>query len=146
MTYKLRLYGFGICFVIGVVVSCWSTIFFFMLIHGDPAPFAINYTVGNIIALSSTFFLVGPVYQLKRMTSPTRWVAALVYVLAMAATLFCALALPHVAKLPSGVNGALILVCMVVQFLAMFWYCLSFIPYGRRMFKACCMNALGDNV
>ena len=104
---------------------------------------AINYTLGNIIALGSTAFLVGPARQLKRMTHPTRWGAALVYVLAIAATLVCALVLPHVApKMPTSMDGALVIACIVVQFLAMFWYGLSYIPYGRRMLRACCVSAM----
>ena len=45
-------------------------------------------TVGNMLELSSTAFLMGPRTQLKRMTSPTRFGAAIVYVGAMIATLF----------------------------------------------------------
>lgn len=45
-------------------------------------------------------------------------------VCAMAATLVCALAL-H--------NPMLVLVCILVQFGAMAWYILSYIPFGRRM-------------
>ena len=146
MTYKQRLYGFAICFGIGVLVSSCSMIFFMELLHGRPTKFAVNYTLGNIIALASTFFLVGPVYQLKRMTSPTRWITALVYVCAMGATLFCALGLHRVApNLNEGVEGALTLACIIVQFLAMFWYCLSYIPFGRRMCKACCESAMADS-
>lgn len=76
------------------------------------------------------------------MTSPTRWGAALVYVCAMASTLICALILPRVTHLPMGFLSIVIIVCLVIQFLAMFWYALSYIPYGRRMFKACCVSAL----
>ena len=82
-----------------------------------------------------TGFIVGPRRQLKYMTSPTRWGAALVFVLAMAATLVSALVVKE---------AILVLACIVVQFLAMFWYALSYIPYGRRMFKACCASAMSD--
>ena len=99
-------------------------------------------TFGNLVALASTGFLVGPKTQLKRMASPTRWGAALVYVCAMASTLICALILPRVTHLPMGLLSIFIIVCLVIQFLAMFWYALSYIPYGRRMFKACCVSAL----
>ena len=142
MTYKQRL---RLCHLLWHRRSRLQLLhdFFMELLHGRPTKFAVSYTLGNIIALASTFFLVGPVYQLKRMTSPTRWITALVYVCAMGATLFCALGLHRVApNLNEGVEGALTLACIIVQFLAMFWYCLSYIPYGRRMFKACCMNAM----
>ena len=144
MTFRQRCYGFGICFVIGCLLSFGSLIFFRQLLAGHPTPFAVNYTLGNVIALSSTMFLVGPKTQLKRMSSTTRWGAALVYLCAMAATLICALMLPAITNLPQNLIAALVIVCLVVQFLAMFWYALSYIPYGRRMFKACCASVLEE--
>ena len=79
------------------------------------------------------------------MTNPSRFGAFVVFVLAMAATLFCALGLPHVAPhLSESVKVALVLGCIIVQCLAFFWYCLSYIPYGRRMCKACCVSALAE--
>ena len=144
MSFRHRCYGFGICFFLGCLLSFGSIIFFRQLLAGHPAPFAVNYTAGNLIALSSTMFLVGPKTQLKRMSSPTRWGAALVYVCAMAATLVCALVLPSITKLPENVLAVLIIVCIVVQFFAMFWYALSYIPYGRRMFRACCVSVMED--
>ena len=29
------------------------------------------------------------------------------------------------------------LLCMLLQFCALFWYCLSYIPWGRRLFTRC---------
>uniref|UniRef100_A0A4W6G5Y6 Vesicle transport protein n=1 Tax=Lates calcarifer TaxID=8187 RepID=A0A4W6G5Y6_LATCA len=40
--------------------------------------FAIFYTLGNIAALASTCFLMGPLKQLKRMFEPTRLIATIV--------------------------------------------------------------------
>ncbi|MEE6520765.1 hypothetical protein FKM82_018709, partial [Ascaphus truei] len=40
--------------------------------------FAVFYTLGNIAALSSTCFLMGPVKQLKKMFEPTRLIATIV--------------------------------------------------------------------
>lgn len=128
MTFKQRCYGFGICFLVGCLLSFGSVIYFHQLIHGNPTPFAVNYTLGNIIALCSTCFLMGPKTQLKRMASPTRWLCALVYVCAMIATLVCALLLHSITNLSPGVLAALVLGCLVVQFVAMFWYALSYIP------------------
>ena len=169
LTFRQRVYGFGICFGIGCLISLASMTHFHMLLAGKPAPFAVTYTIGNIVELSararkhnlaplpfrghhsrrgvcalagSTMFLVGPKWQLKRMTSPTRWLCALVYVGAMAATLVSALLLPGLTHWPSNVIAIIVVACIVVQFLAMFWYALSYIPYGRRMFRACCVSAI----
>ena len=146
MTFKQRLYAFGTCFVAGLLLSLSSMFAWTDLMLGHPTKFAVRLSVGNVLSLLGTSFIVGPRRQLKYMTSPTRWGAALVYLLAMAATLVCALVLPSaVPKMPHSVEGALIIACIVVQFLAMFWYALSYIPYGRRMVRACCVSALeGD--
>ena len=144
LTYQQRLWGFGICFGVGCLISLSSVLFFRKLLAGNPVPFALNYTVGNLIGLASTAFFVGPARQCKRMSHPTRAGAALIFVLAMVSTLVCALLLPVVTKLPTSVITLLVLVSIVIQFLAFFWYCLSYIPYGRRVFKACCASALSD--
>jgi hypothetical protein len=186
LTFRQRVYGFAICFCLGAALSFLSMMFFRQLLAGDPGPFAVNYTMGNMLALGSTLFLVGPRTQLKRMSSPTRGVTALVFILAMVGTLFCALILPQLAPTllppPKGRGGPLlailIIVCISVQFCAGFWcacarapalcaptqptehelgltnsfrkptlhvsrahrYALSYIPYGRRMFRVCCEN------
>ncbi|VDM16901.1 unnamed protein product [Hydatigera taeniaeformis] len=58
----------------------------------------------------STFFLVGPVKQCKRMFAESRIVAALLF-------------LYH--------KAALCLLFSILQFIALTWYSLSFIPYAR---------------
>ena len=71
------------------------------------------------------------------MSSPTRRITAAVYLLAMALTLVCALVIK---------NALLTLVAIIVQFLAMLWYVMSFIPFARRIAKSCMksMCALDD--
>jgi len=144
LTFKQRLWGFGICFGIGCIISLGSMLFFKRLLHGEPAPFAINYTLGNIISIGSTGFLVGPKRQLKRMSHPTRAATACIFVSSAIATLVCALVLPSATDLPSNLLGMIILVCIIVQFCAFFWYCLSYIPYGRSMCKACCAKITAE--
>ena len=116
-----------------VILSVFN---FSKLIGGNPVPFALQYTFGNILSICGTMFLVGPKRQLRNMTSATRWIAALVYVSAMAVTLVAC----FVIKGNGG--GIIVLACVIVQFCAMFWYALSYIPYGRRMFRACCVSAI----
>ncbi|KAF9203373.1 hypothetical protein BGZ59_001676, partial [Podila verticillata] len=57
-----RLYGFGICFVVGFLISILSTL---ALISGQLTTFAVFFTLGNIISLFSTSFLIGPGKQIK---------------------------------------------------------------------------------
>jgi len=135
LSFKQRLYGFLICFTIGLVITI-SSMFsysFTRLLTGDPEPFAIRYTTGNIISLVSTSFIVGPARQLKQMTAPSRWLTALVYVGAIGMTLVSALVL-H--------SASLVLACITVQGLAMMWYMLSYIPFARRAVRSCFKSAV----
>jgi len=134
LTFKQRLYGFCICFCIGCVISLTSMLSFSKMIAGNPAPFAIKYSLGNIIALGSTVFLMGPKTQLKRMSHPTRYIAAIVYLVAIAATLTFCFTPPH--------SATLVIICIVIQSCALFWYCLSYIPYGRRIVYSCCKQSI----
>lgn len=62
-----------------------------------------------------------------------RWIATTIYLVAMGMTLFMAIQVGDV--LP-------VLMCMIVQFFAMLWYSLSYIPFARNavksVLKTCC--------
>jgi len=118
-----RLYGFGICFVTGFVISILSTL---CLMSGNIPGFAAMYTIGNIVSLMSTGFLVGFAKQVKTMFAPVRWVASLVFIGTMIGTFLAAFLLG---------NFLLCLIMCIVQFLALFWYSASYIPYGRTIIK-----------
>ncbi|KAJ8599328.1 hypothetical protein CTAYLR_005352 [Chrysophaeum taylorii] len=106
LTYKQRLVGFVACFGIGMLIEFGSFFRIVQLIKGNPKPFvrivytvavhfvvalqAICYTLGNIIAICSSFFLSGPWNQVKRMFAPTRAIATAIYLTSIFATLFCA--------------------------------------------------------
>mmetsp|Transcript_10368 Transcript_10368/g.21608 ORF Transcript_10368/g.21608 Transcript_10368/m.21608 type:complete len:165 (+) Transcript_10368:122-616(+) len=119
-----RLYGFLTTVSLGTFLSVMST--FFII---NPRIFSVLYTAGNIVALSSTAFLVGPMSQLRNMFSPHRAAATIVYILLMGTTLYSALVL-H--------KTGLTLISVSFQSLALAWYCLSYIPYGRRIVKTLC--------
>lgn len=53
--------------------------------------FAIFYTLGNIISLASTCFLMGPVNQIKKMFAPTRIIATIIVLVSIGLTLFAAI-------------------------------------------------------
>lgn len=127
LTYKQRLYGFGICFVLGWFLSFLSLITL-ADIKDNPQRFAFTYTFGSIIALASTCFLWGPMKQVKKMFAPIRIGATLLYLISMALTLYLAF---------SGASTLAVLGSIFLQFLAMIWYCLSWIPYARRVVTSC---------
>lgn len=62
LTRTQRIYGFGICFGSGFIISLLSTIFFSF---GNITGFAVLYTLGNIVSLMGTGFLIGFLSQFK---------------------------------------------------------------------------------
>ncbi|ORZ09051.1 Got1/Sft2-like family-domain-containing protein [Lobosporangium transversale] len=118
-----RLYGFGICFVAGFLISILSTL---SLGTGQLALFAVFFTLGNIVSLLSTTFLIGPSKQFKTMFAPVRMVASIVFLSLIVITLIVAFTLKA---------ALLCLILCIVQFLALFWYSASYIPYGRAAIR-----------
>ena len=130
---KYRFWGFVICFGLGVFVSLLTSILF-VAKTGDKK-FAILYSVGIILALLSSFFLWGPMRQLKSMFKKTRVVATIMLLVILIFTLVFALALYDEDK--KG-HKIIILLCVVLEYCALFWYTLSYIPFARTLFKKCC--------
>nr|XP_020458933.1 vesicle transport protein SFT2A isoform X2 [Monopterus albus]XP_020458941.1 vesicle transport protein SFT2A isoform X2 [Monopterus albus] len=95
--------------------------------------FAVFYTLGNLSALGSTCFLMGPLNQLKRMFEPTRLVATIVMLLCFVLTL-CAV-------FWWNKKGLAIIFC-ILQFLAMTWYSISYIPFARDAVMKCFTTCL----
>jgi hypothetical protein len=71
----------------------------------------------------STFFLNGPVAQVKSMFAADRFIATLMYLGTLALTLGLAL---------SGQPVGWVVAALILQVIAMCWYALSYIPYGRE--------------
>jgi len=94
--------------------------------------FGVLYTLGTIAAIGSTSFLIGPMRQFKKMFEKTRIIATIVFLLSIVATMVVAFVVQN--------SGALVLVCVVIQFLAFTWYSLSFIPFARDAVIGCCKS------
>nr|CAD7399836.1 unnamed protein product [Timema cristinae]CAD7431140.1 unnamed protein product [Timema monikensis] len=88
--------------------------------------FAVFYTLGNIISIGSTCFLMGPFNQVKKMFAPTRVIATILVIVLFGLTLFAAVGLG---------KAGLTLLFVILQCLAMTWYSLSYIPYARDAVK-----------
>lgn len=127
LTYKQRIQGFVACLSLGLLCTLLS-----MLVLLHPVKFAVTYSVGNIMALGSTGFLIGFSRQLKMMFDPIRIGAAVVFAISIVLTL--------VAALYVG-DPLLTLLCILVQGSALTWYSLSYIPFAqasaKRCFRAC---------
>lgn len=132
LSYSTRVKWFAICFAGGILCSILGTALLF--IPGGIKLFAVFYTLGNISALASTCFLMGPLNQLKRMFEPTRLVATIAVLLCLALTL-CSV-------FWWNKRGLAIIFC-ILQFLAMTWYSISYIPFARDAVIKCfttCIN------
>jgi len=95
---------------------------------GKFAEFAIMTSLGAILSLIGTFFLSGPLNQLKKMFEPTRLIATIVYLTSIVFAILAGLVLK---------NPVLAIICVAVEYAAMIWYSLSFIPYARETLWSC---------
>ncbi|XP_050805159.1 vesicle transport protein SFT2A isoform X3 [Gopherus flavomarginatus] len=131
LSFGTRVKWFAICFATGIFCSILGTAFLWL--PSGLKLFAVFYTIGNISALASTCFLMGPVKQLKKMFEPTRLIATIVMLLCLICTL-CAV-------FWWGKKGLALLFC-ILQFLAMTWYSLSYIPFARDAVIKCFTSCL----
>ena len=134
LTWEERLLGFAGCFAIGLALSLSSIFSFPQLLLGDPAPFAWKYSIGNVISLFSSGFLVGFESQLASMASPVRLAATALYVGSILFTVIAAIGMR---------NDWVTLIAILIQFGALAWYCASYVPFGRYLItqvvgKVCC--------
>jgi len=100
---------------------------FSAILLGRPEKFAVPYTLGNILSIGSTAFLIGPAKQLQNMTNPQRLGATIIYVIAMLLTLIVAF---------KRISAILCLVLIIVQMGALVWYCASYIPFARQLLSS----------
>lgn len=142
LTIRQRMIGFAACLGIGLLLEFGSFGRLMQILRGRPEKFAFLYTLGNMLALASTFFLAGPQRQCRRMMRKKRWVASLVYVSSILCTFF-------VVESSAKFHGksVLIILLIAVQWCAIWWYILSYIPYGRQLMaracEACCARCCG---
>ncbi|KAI9540580.1 hypothetical protein NQZ68_039524, partial [Dissostichus eleginoides] len=130
LAWKTRMKGFGVCFVLGVLCSVLGSCLLWLPRVGLVV-FAVLYSVGNISALFSTMFLMGPLRQLKSMCAKERAIATAIMMVCLVLTLCAAFWWKN--------NGLALLFC-VLQFLAFTWYGLSYIPFARDgVMKLCSM-------
>lgn len=125
LSWATRLKGFIACFVLGVIFSLLGS---FLLFLGNYIPFAVLYSLGTITSLLSTMFLMGPCNQMKKMFQETRIIATIVMLACIVMTIVSAVVLE--------MAGLAILFC-ILQFLALTWYSISFIPFARTAVKKC---------
>ena len=134
LTVKQRIYGFLACFCFGLLLSFISIGGIFGALM-NPVKFAIVYSLGNLCSLGSTLFLLGPAAQIKRMFKKTRYIATSLFLLSLIATLVFAIGFYDKKKVW---HKLFLLTLMLLQFCTLFWYTLSYIPFGRALCKKIC--------
>lgn len=137
LSLRERLLGCGTMMVCGYLLSFGSFMRMKHLFTGNPVPLVVNVTVGNIIALCGTCFLSGPQAQSQRMFHSSRKLASTFYLGSLGVTLFLLL-LPHFPF-----RGLLLFLLMIGQYLAITWYCLSYIPFAREFVRNRCRRLVG---
>lgn len=154
LSWKNRIWGFGISYGLGMLCQAMGMVFIL-----TPPPlfsvmlFAVFYTIGNILALGSGLFLTGIRRQWQLIKAYGRWICILVYVGLMGFTLYYIFrdwTKPGLIEVTEtsrseakGSPNIIIVILLVIgQFLASFWYMLSYIPFGRALVKKCLGKAV----
>ncbi|CAH0517507.1 unnamed protein product [Peronospora belbahrii] len=113
LSYQERLIGCMTCFMLGFVLSLGSTFRLAKLVHG-------------------------PWKQVQTMFHSKRRYSAVVYVVFIFVTLLLCFSHTHIHH-----RLLLVFLSLLVQFLALVWYTLSYIPYGRSIAIGCCKRSIG---
>ncbi|CAE8631682.1 unnamed protein product [Polarella glacialis] len=128
ITLQQRLFGWVVCLGFGLMLQAASFGAVTRALMGHPGRFAMLYTTGNVVAMVGTFFLAGPAKQMRRMSEHSRATTSVVFILAMVMTVVVA-----EAHFPG--RALLVILLVVIQWCALVWYTLSYIPYGRKVAK-----------
>ena len=104
---KTRVIGFLITFLVGGFMIISSLGQLFSLALGGQTWFALWYTTGNVVCLSSTFFLMGPKKQCELMLKPGRFRVSVILILSMLVTVILALV---------SISKILTIISITVQF------------------------------
>jgi Na+/melibiose symporter-like transporter len=133
LSYQQRLFGYFACLSLAVCLSLGSLTRFIDLLHGDPDAFVVCYTLSNILALVATVcFVSTPAKQCRKMWDKERWPASTVYLASIVGTLVVC----YAGGIPGDVRVGLLLAMLSVQWAAMIYFMVSFIPFAKDY---CCL-------
>lgn len=134
--FKQRLFGCACCFLVGQLIQFCSFGAVAGVFMGHPGRFACLYTMSNIMMMAASFFLSGPQAQCRKIKAKDRFKTSFIYFATMVLTMTMVFS-HHFFGRP-----LLIMLCVAVQWMALVWYVLSFVPYGhsftRRTLRALC--------
>jgi hypothetical protein len=121
-----RMGLFGLSFLGGVIMLVLAFMYLPQILLGQTSKFAMSYTLANILLLLSSAFLVGPRTQFESMFHSSRITISIVYVISLLAVMYSAW----------QIRSMFVLIpLLIVQFLSLLSYVLSYFPYGASMVK-----------
>ena len=133
MSKPYRITGFIVCAVIGLFLGIFSLGLLIPSGQEKTVSNGIWLTGGNLLCICSTLFLTSFVNQMKKMLEPARALNTLILLGSMAATIIFAV---------FEFWLVFIYVAIAIQYAAMIWYILSYIPHGQEFctgcVKSCC--------
>ncbi|VDK56080.1 unnamed protein product [Anisakis simplex] len=121
LSWDLRVQCFIGMFFLSILCSVLgSALLFTRRVTG----FCVMVSLGGVLSLLGTCFLMGPLKQLQKMFERGRFIASFLYLGTIAMTLVAGLVLA---------NAPLALLFVVLQYVAMAWYSISYIPFARLL-------------
>ena len=133
LTFTQKLMGFGICIAIGIVLDILAWLSFHKLVQGHPATFAICFSLGVLVTLAGSAFLVGLTKQVKTMFKKKRIITTCVVLISLVMTIIAALWIK---------SAPLTLFFMIIEMISYTWYVLSYLPFAqsivKRIGRSCC--------
>jgi hypothetical protein len=101
-------------------------VFTFLGFFVGGAKFAVLYALGTICAIGGSFFLWGPMSQLKKSFDPDRRVSSIILI-------FCIICVIVFAF----IQFVVCIIFVILQYVAYIYYTICMLPYGRKIFCAC---------
>ncbi|KAH9646417.1 Vesicle transport protein [Citrus sinensis] len=111
LSYTQRMYAFAACLLAGLSI----------IVFVRPIKFAILFTFGNLLAVGSTAFVIGPAQQINMMFDSAR-------------TDYPGKALGSSESFSFPIHSKILTILAIIcEICALLWYSLSYIPFARRM-------------
>lgn len=135
LSFKERVIAFATCFGLSILIEVVSLGSMFGLFTGNPTRYALSFTLGNILSLVGTGFLLGFKRQAKSAFDEKRRITTIVYFSSMIMTLVSVFYIKI---------AFIILVFVITQISSYVWYMASYFPWGRSILLGCIKKCFGS--
>lgn len=123
---RTRLIGFGITFALGILCLILSVVLLSNIyLPYFPQFFALLYSLSQVFFMISSFFLAGPMKQIRQMLTPKRVIPSCIYLLSLVLTLISAITMK---------NFIICFILIIIQIIALVIYLITYIPYSDTIF------------